>query len=88
MSTVVDHNYPLDGEMLIVDKTNEPIEGAIIRIFDLTKYQAGDRDTWEAETLTDIEGKWIDPVVLEDARTWIVYVEKDGYGPVHIEITT
>lgn len=89
MTTLIDHNYPLPNEMLVVDETDEPIQGAVIRIFELTKFQAGDISDWVGETITDIEGKWVDPIALEDGRTWIVHIQKETmYGPKHIEITT
>ena len=87
--TVVDHNYPLDNSMLIVDETNTPVEGAQIRIFDHVAFQAGELDPWVAETTSDVDGKWVDPVVLDDGRTWVVHVQKPSVaGPEHIEITT
>ena len=87
--TVVDHNYPVADALLVVDETNSPIETAEIKVFDMVKFQAGDTDTWEAETTTDAEGKWLDPVVLEDGRSWIVHIQKPTVaGPEHVEITT
>ena len=87
--TIVNHDYPLSNELLIVDEQNEPIEGAVIRIFDLTNFQADVVDVWEAETISDIDGKWVDPIALEDGRSWVVHVQKlTEFGPNHVEITT
>jgi len=86
---IVNHDYPLDNEMLVVNEINEPIEGAEIRIYDHTAFFAGVLDTWVASTTTDIEGKWVDPIVLEDGRSWVVHFQKESmYGPDHVEITT
>jgi hypothetical protein len=87
--TTVDHDYPVADAMLIVDETNTPVEAAQIRIFDHVAFQAGETDTWEAETTSDADGKWVDPVILEDGRTWVVHVQKPSVaGPEHVEITT
>jgi len=90
MSTVmVNHNYPNDDEMTVVDEQDIPIEGVEIRIFELTAFQAGVVDSWVGSTLTDIDGHWIDPIGLESGNTWVVHFEKPTvYGPEHVEITT
>lgn len=86
---VVNHDYPLENSMLVTDVEGNPIQDAYIRIFSLQAFEAGDVDTWEAQTLSDSEGKWVDPIVLEDGRSWVVHFSKpSGYGPVHQEITT
>lgn len=85
----VNHNFPNTNDMLVVDEANTPIEAADIRVYDQTAFDAGVVDTWEAMTTTDQEGKWVDPIVLEDGRNWIVQIQKESmYGPVHVEITT
>ncbi len=89
MSVLVDHNYPHDGDMTVLNISAEPISGVTIRIFDHTAFFAGDLDTWEAETVTDMDGNWLDPVYLDEARTWVVHFQKlNEYGPDHLEITT
>ena len=86
---VVNHDYPNTNDMLVVNESNDPIEAASIRIFDQTAFDAGVVDSWEAATTSDQEGKWVDPIVLEDGRNWIVQFQKESaYGPVHVEITT
>jgi len=86
---VVNQDYPNTEDMLVVDESNEPIEAAEIRVFDQTAFDAGAVDTWEAMTTSDEDGKWVDPIVLEDGRNWVVHFQKESmFGPVHIEITT
>ena len=86
---VVNHDYPLTDEMTVVNDVNEPIEDVTVRIYDHTAFFAGEVDTWVAETLTDADGKWIDPVELPDGQSWVVHFQKEGaYGPDHVEITT
>jgi hypothetical protein len=89
MAVRVDHNYPDVDDLTIVDEDDNPIEGAQIRIFDHTAFHASEVDTWEAMTMTDINGHWVDPIYLEEARSWVVHIEKPTmYGPRHIEIDT
>ena len=90
MSVVmINHNYPNDDEMTVVDSEDNPIEGVEIKVFELTAFQAGDVTSWVGETLTDIDGHWVDPISLEAGRTWVVHFEKPTvYGPEHREITT
>ena len=89
MATAVNHNYPNDGDLRVVNETNEPIEAAQVRVFALTPFLAGVVDTWVGETTTDIDGNWVDPIILDDGQTWVVHVQKPNvYGPTHVEITT
>jgi len=89
MTVRVDHNYPGIDDMRVINAQADPIEGAAIRIFELTAFQAGDVDTWVGETLTDVNGEWIDPIYLDDAKSWVVHFQKlTEYGPEHVEITT
>jgi len=89
MSVRVDQNYPDVDDLTIVDEDGVPIEGVEIRIFDHTAFYANQVDTWIAETMSDINGYWVDPVYLEEARTYVVHMEKPTmYGPIHKEIDT
>ena len=86
---LLNHNYPSEGDMVVTEESGEPIEGAIVRVYDHTAYFADVLDSWEGETLTDVEGKWVDPIEVADGQSWVVWFEKPTmYGPRHIEITT
>ncbi len=86
---IVNQDYPGTDDMLVVDETNVPIEGAEIKVYDQTAFDAGVVASWEAMTVSDAAGKWVDPITLEDGRNWVVHFQKESvYGPVHIEITT
>lgn len=86
---VVNHDYPLAGEMIVVDEQAVPVEGVVIRIYDHTAFFAGDVATWIASTITDVDGKWVDPVVLDDGQSYVVHFQKESVaGPDHVEITT
>ena len=86
---IVNHNYPLPDSLKVVDEQNNPIEAAVVRIYGLTEFQAGLLDTWVADTTTDVDGNWVDPIELTDGMTWVVHIQKlTVYGPEHVEITT
>ena len=86
---IVNQDYPGTNDMLVVDETNVPIEGAEIRVYGQIAFDAGVVDIWEAMTTSDANGKWVDPVELEDGRNWVVHFQKESvHGPAHVEITT
>lgn len=87
MTVSVNHDYPTPGALTAVDAKNDPLEDVVIRVFNLTEFEAGE-GTPVAETITDGNGEWVDTLTLADSRTWIVHFQKTGYGPVHEEITT
>lgn len=88
-SVSVNHNYPHAGDMTITDSQDHPIEGVCIRVFTLENFTSGIVDTWVAETETDANGEWVDPIVLDSGATWVVHLEKPTmYGPTHMEIMT
>jgi hypothetical protein len=87
MTVPVNHDYPTPGALKAVDAQNEPLEDVVIRIFNMTEFNAS-TGTPVAETITDANGEWLATLPLADSRTWIIHFQKTGYGPVHEEITT
>lgn len=87
MTVSVNHDYPTPGALKAVDAQNEPLEDVVIRIFNMTEFNAS-AGIPVAETITDSKGEWLATATLADAHTWIVHFQKTGYGPVHEEITT
>lgn len=89
MTVMINHNYPLPDALRAVAPNGDPVEGVEIRIYTLVAFMANRVDPWVGMTTTDIEGRWIDPIALPDAGSWVVHFEKySAYGPVHVEITT
>jgi len=89
MSVKVDHNYPGADDLKVVDEEAQPIEGVVIKVFDHTAFFAGETSSWVADTVTDINGEWIDPAFLDEASSYVVHFEKPTmFGPEHVEITT
>ena len=86
---MVNHNYPLENSLRVVNELNEPIEAAQIRVYELTPFEAGVIDTWYASTTSDVDGYWVDPIDLPAGQTLVVHMQKaNTYGPNHVEITT
>lgn len=85
---VLNHNYPTAKAMQVVSSDGSPIEGATVRIFEALKFYADQVSTWFAETTTDTDGYWRDPIVVPDAADWVIQVQKMGAGPTHINVTT
>jgi len=86
---MVNHDYPLENSLQVVDAQNEPVEAAQIRIYEAVPFQAGVIDTWYASTTSDVDGKWVDPIELPDGQSWVVHFQKlNSYGSNHVEIVT
>jgi hypothetical protein len=86
---IVNHDYPNIGDFIVVNDQNEPIEGAEVRIYESVPFQAGILDSWVGSTTTDIDGRWVDPIVIPDGGSWVVYIQKYSlYGPKHYELIT
>lgn len=72
MAVRVNQNYPTPNFLLAEDEDGNPLQYVFIKIFDAVEFSAGHLDEWEAETESDIDGKWKDPAYLEEARDWVV----------------
>lgn len=68
----VDQNYPTPDYLLAEDEEGNPLQYVSIKIFDADEFNAGNVNAWEAETETNIDGKWKNPVYLEEGREWVV----------------
>jgi hypothetical protein len=89
MGIMVNHNYPGDDDLRVLDANGDPIEGVVITIFELVPYTAGIVDTWVGLSATDTEGRWTVPILVDEAETYVVHFEKPTmYGPTVVEITT
>jgi len=89
MSTVLFNDYPGLHNLQIVSESGDPIEGAQIKIYTKLAYDQQEYDTWIGATTTDLNGEWVDPIIVEDGGTYVVHVEKPTeYGPISVEVTT
>lgn len=89
MSVALSHNYPLVGSLKAVNASGDPIQGVEVRVYAEPAFSNQELDTWVGQTTTDLNGEWIDPIIVDDGLTWVVHFEKPTeYGPVHVEVTT
>lgn len=86
--TILNHDYPTAKAMQVVNPSGTPIEGATVRVFEALRFYANNVNTWFAETTTDTNGYWRDPIDVPEGRDWVVQVQKMGEGPAHVNVTT
>ena len=85
----VDQNYPTPDFLLAEDEDGNPLQYVFIKIFDAAEFDAGHVDAWEAQTETDIDGKWKDPVYLEEGRDWVVeFSRPTTHETIYVNIDT
>jgi len=89
LSVALSHNYPATGSLRVVNTGGHPITGVEIRVYTAADFYDSKYDSWVGNTTTDLNGEWIDPIVVDDGETWVVHFEKPTeYGPIHVEVTT
>mgnify|MGYP000488103372 CR=1 FL=1 len=78
-ATLVNHNYPNAGDMLVLDGNNAPIAGACIYIYTKADYDDGltGPEKIVGQTTTTTDGEWAFPVAL-DAGDYYAYIFKQG----------
>lgn len=78
-SVVVNHDYPTEDAMLIVDGADAPIAGACIYIYTKADYEAGRTgpEFIVARSITTTTGEWEQPVNL-NAGDYYAYIFKHG----------
>lgn len=87
MATKVNENYPTPNFLLAEDEDSNPLQYVRIKVFDKTEFDDGNIDDWEAETLTNIDGKWQDPVYL-GIGAWVVeFSRPTTHETVYVDIT-
>jgi hypothetical protein len=82
-SVEVDHNYGGADTYRYVTQNGVGIDNAIINVYLASDFNAGKRGTdfIKARSLTDINGRWVQPVML-DPETYVVYFYKQlAFGP-------
>jgi hypothetical protein len=82
-STVaITQDYPLPGAMLYQSPGGCGIEGAQIRVFLLSDYQAGNYNNPVGVSITGPGGVWVNPVFVEPGFTYIsVFAKYSEFGP-------
>lgn len=90
MATKVDHNYPTPDNLLVVDDdTGLPVKNVHIRVYAAASYPPTNTSSWTAATVTDSEGKWLDPIYLPEGLDWVVHFSRRmTYAEKTVEIST
>lgn len=82
-SVEVDHNYGGDDELAYKTSAGVGVNNAQLRVYLKTDFDNGLTDTAHVQgiTSTDVNGRWIRPIML-DPETYVLYAYKQGYyGP-------
>lgn len=83
----VDQDYQLPGDLAYFTPGGSPIQGAQIRLYYKSDYDAGNLASPIGVTMTDASGGWINPILVVPGFTFIVRFEKPNeWGPDTVEI--
>ena len=86
-TVMVNENYGGTDALIYQDDAGNPIEGALIRAFTKTSYDAGDTNVALAVTTTNALGRFVAPIFLTTGYTYtLVFAKQTYYGPDAIEI--
>jgi hypothetical protein len=88
-SVLVDHDYGGTDELAYKTSGGDPIAGATVEIFLTSDYDGGNRTSEyrQGRTITDINGRWSQPVYLDPESYTVVFYKVGFYGPDVQEIT-
>lgn len=76
----------LDNYQLLAPN-GDPVEGATVRVFKKLDYDNNDLDRPVGVTITDGNGRWLDPVPVNVANTYVIVFHKEGFiGPTSVEV--
>lgn len=71
----------------LIDESGDSVAGATVRVFDKTSYDANDLSAPIGVTLTDAQGRWLDPVPVTPGDTYVIVFHKKGsIGPTSVEV--
>jgi hypothetical protein len=88
-AVLVNHDYPTNDAMTLLDGASQPIVGACIYIYTATDYTAGDLGPTfiVGKSVTTTGGKWLRPISL-DPGDYYAYMFKQGVmSPTAISFT-
>lgn len=75
----INHNYPTTDNLLLIDENGNPLSQVEVHIFTKAKWDAGNRESSdrEAQTFTDVNGRWTDTVSL-DPGVYVIAGKRAG----------
>lgn len=77
---LVDHNYGGDDVLRYRQANGQGIDNAIIQVFLASEYNAGKRVPL-VETRTNVNGRWVRPVMLDPGEYMLLYYKQGDFGP-------
>lgn len=81
------HHYGTYDTLQLLDELGEPVEGADVRVYTKFAYDAGEYDVPVGVTQTNHLGRWVAPVHVPSATTYVVHFHLDSViGPTIVEI--
>lgn len=85
----VDHNYTAADRYSYTDKNNRGIDNATVIAYLKTDYQAGRRGIQyhQAVTQTDVNGRWVRPILLDPGEYVLYYYKQGEFGPDTASLT-
>ena len=87
----VDHNYGADDALSYVDQCNEGVQGATVKAYLESDYNAGNTgDQYvQAQTTTTADGRFVEALPLCPGNTYVLVYEKPGqFGPDTVTVNT
>lgn len=83
----INQDYQLPGDLSYFTPGGSPIQGAQIRLYYKTDYDAGNLASPIGVTMTDANGGWLNPILVPPGYTFTVRFEKPNeWGPDTVEI--
>lgn len=84
----VDHNYPTTDNLRYMAPDGTPIQGAQIRVYLKSDYDAGRLSSPVGVSLTDAFGRWTNPVLVNPGFSYTVqFFLPNQFGPDVITVT-
>jgi len=84
----LDHNYDLSDALRYVTPGGSPIAGAQVRVYLHADYTAGRLATPVGTTITDANGRWLNPILVSPGFTYVVqFFKPNTYGPDTAAVT-
>lgn len=83
----VNHDYPTPGRLTYLTVSGVGVDGALVRAFKASDYEANVATPPAAVTITENGGRWKDNMYLTPGYTYIILYAKEGaYGPDSVRV--
>ena len=87
-TATITSDYPLSDDMTYMTAGGSPIEGAQVRVYYKTDYDAGVLTMPVGITTTNASGRWLQPILVIPGFTYVARFEvPNAYGPDQVVFT-